>query len=52
MEITGKAPITLKEHPTKKDRFTFAPAKAEVQFTRKDGKVTPTTLFQQGLQSC
>jgi CubicO group peptidase (beta-lactamase class C family) len=50
MQITGQAPIALKRHPTQEDRFIFAPAKAEIQFTRKDGKVAATTLFQQGLE--
>lgn len=50
MQITGQPPITLERHPTKKDRFIFDPVKAEIQFTRKAGKVTSTTLFQQGLE--
>lgn len=50
MQITGQPPIPLKRHPTQKDRFTFAPVKAEIQFSRKGGKVTSTTLFQQGLE--
>ena len=50
MQITGQPPLALERHPTKKDRFTFAPVKAEIQFTRKAGKVTSTTLFQDGLE--
>ena len=48
MQITGQAAIPLERHATAKDRFVFEPVKAEIQFTRRAGKVTTTTLFQDG----
>ena len=50
MEITGQPMVPLGKHPTKKDRFTFAPVNAEIQFTREDDKVLSTTLFQAGME--
>ncbi|MFZ4764196.1 MAG: serine hydrolase domain-containing protein [Roseimicrobium sp.] len=50
MQITGQAAIKLQAHASTKDRFEFKPVKAEIQFTRKKGKVVSTTLFQSGLE--
>lgn len=50
MQITGQPAIPLERHPTTADRFVFKPVKAEIQFTRKDGKIVSTTLFQAGLE--
>jgi CubicO group peptidase (beta-lactamase class C family) len=50
MQVTGQPAVPLGKHATKKDRFMFAPANAEIQFTRDDDKVVSTTLFQAGLE--
>ena len=50
MQITGQAAIPLERHATAADRFVFEPVKAEIQFTRRSGKVISTTLFQDGLE--
>lgn len=50
MQITGQPFIPLSRHPSAKDRFEFKPVKAEIQFTRRAGRITSTTLFQDGLE--
>jgi len=50
LQITGQAAIPLERHATVADRFVFEPVKAEIQFTRRSGKVISTTLFQAGLE--
>lgn len=50
MQITGQPAVKLERHPSTKDRFIFAPVKAEIQFTREASAITSTTLFQAGLE--
>jgi serine-type D-Ala-D-Ala carboxypeptidase/endopeptidase len=50
MQITGQPRLPLERHPTQPDRFTYAPVSAEIQFTRQNGKVVSTTLFQAGME--
>lgn len=50
MQITGQQFVPLTRHPTAKDRFEFKPVRAEVQFTREQGEVVATTLYQDGLE--
>lgn len=50
MQITGQRAVPLERHPSKKDRFVFAPVNAEIQFSREGDKVVSTTLFQAGME--
>jgi CubicO group peptidase (beta-lactamase class C family) len=47
-EITGQPFRLLTRHPTTPDRFELKSFKAEIQFTRENGNVVSTTLFQNG----
>lgn len=50
MQVTGQQMIPLERHASQADRFVFKPVKAEIQFTRKDGAIVSTTLYQAGME--
>lgn len=50
MQVTGQSFNKLSRHPTAEDRFELKAVNAEIQFARKSGRVTSTTLFQAGLE--
>lgn len=50
MQVTGQEFLPLTRHAKKEDRFVFAPLKAEIQFSRKAGKIVAATLYQNGVE--